>query len=110
VIEQVILPPYYNSAINLNINLDTWQSLSPAAQDIIMQAVIAAEEASEALMQAEWEKEVALYEDAGVEIFVFQGEDAERYLEASRIGILTEFERSGFDEETTNELLALFAD
>lgn len=108
VIDQVILPPYYNSGIVLNINLDTWESLSPEAQDILTQAAIRAEEASPALMDEVRNEELRVYEEAGVEIFTFEGEEAERYLEASRVGIRTEFERRGFDDATIDELLAQY--
>jgi TRAP-type transport system periplasmic protein len=108
VIDQVIMPPYYNSGIVLNINQDTWESLSAEAQDVITQAAIQAEEASPDLMAQERDAEVEIYESAGVEILTFEGEEAERYLNASREGIRTEFERRGFDDAMIDELLAQY--
>lgn len=108
VIDQVIFPPYYNSGIVLNVNLDTWESLSPEAQEVLTQAAIQAEEASPDLMAQERDGEISIYEDADVEIFSFEGEEAERYLAASRTGIRTEFERRGFDDAMIDELLAQY--
>lgn len=108
VIEAVIMPPYYNSGIVLNINLDSWNDLSPAQQAILTDAAILAEEASPGLMDAERAAEVAIYEDAGVEVVTFEGEEAERYLAASRSGIRVEFARRGFTDEQIDELLATF--
>lgn len=105
VIDQVIFPSYYNSGIVLNMNLDAWESLSPDAQDIITQAAVRAEDASPGLMEEVRNEEIAVYESAGVEIFTFEGDEAERYLEASRVGLRTEFERRGFDDATIDALL-----
>lgn len=108
VIEQVIFPPYYNSGIVFNVNLDTWNGLSESQRAIITEAIIVAEEAAPALMEAEKENEAELFETAGVEVFTFEGAEAEQYLEATRQGIRDEFLRRGFTEEQIDDLLSTF--
>ena len=59
-------PDFYQTDIGIIMNLDTWNNLSPEAQKIVQDTVIAHEESSRAARMAEAEQEKADLEAAGM--------------------------------------------
>lgn len=73
-------PPFYNLANVVLINVDKWNSLSKEAQDILTEVGAEYEDASRKRMDEAAAKDTAAVKAAGVELFVLEGEAADKYL------------------------------
>ena len=74
-------PPFYHLANVVLVNLDTWNALPKAAQDLLEKEGAAYEEASIEHIVAAGKADAEGVHDAGVEIFAMEAGGAEKYLE-----------------------------
>ena len=74
-------PPFYFLANVVLINLDTWNALPKAAQDLLAKEGAAYEEASVAHIIEAGKVDAAAVHESGVEVFALPPEGAKKYLE-----------------------------
>lgn len=101
-----ILPTYWQTDIITLINLDVWEGLSEAQQNVLTEAAIAVEGMTAEAYEELRAEELKILDEAGIEQVEFQGAEAEKYLELSRSSA-EEWLRSNVSEDA-DTLIAEF--
>lgn len=79
-----VMPPYWKTDIVTLVNLDVWEKLSEAQQEVLTQAAINVEGKTAKAYEQLRAEELKTLEAAGVKQVEFEGAEAERYLELAR--------------------------
>jgi len=78
-----IEPAFFSTDLGVIVNLDSWNALSPEAQEILQQAAIEHEAESVEALRQRRDEEFAILAERGMGVVTLEGEAAERYLAAS---------------------------
>jgi TRAP-type C4-dicarboxylate transport system substrate-binding protein len=99
-------PPFYHLANVLLVNLDTWNKLPKAAQDLLAEEGAKYEEASIAYITAAGETDAEGVRSSGVEVFALPAAGAEKYLEIA-YGVMWDQVGQKLSPEETADLRAM---
>lgn len=84
VVRYQVMPPYWKTDIVTLVNLEAWEGLSEAQQEVLTQAAINVEGKTAQAYEQLRAEELKTLEAAGVKQVEFEGAEAERYLELAR--------------------------
>lgn len=84
VVRYQVMPPYWKTDIVTLVNLDAWEGLSEAQQEVLTQAAINVEGMTAQAYEQLRAEELKTLDAAGVKQVEFEGVEAERYLELAR--------------------------
>lgn len=101
-----ILPEFYTGDVIFIVDLDFWEDLSPAEQDVLIQAAQDVEEATPALYEDAIAEEREAMEEAGVEQIELSDPDA--FLDIVSEATATWMRENVQPEELAEELIELF--
>jgi TRAP-type C4-dicarboxylate transport system substrate-binding protein len=79
-----IEPSFFSTDLGVIVNLESWNALTPEAQEILQQAAIDHERASVEALRAQRDEDFEILEERGMTTFSLEGDAAARYLEAAR--------------------------
>ena len=102
-----IYPTYWQGDLGMTINLDSWNSLSPEAREIIEEEAIRAEAAAHAFFIEEAKKETAKLVESGMKDIVLEGEAAKAYLDSAYGSRWAEI-AAKVGDDTANKLRGMF--
>lgn len=79
-----IEPCFFSTDLGVIVNLDSWESLSAEAQQVLQEVAIAHEKDSAEALKAERDEDFAALEEQGMQVVSLEGEARANYLAAAR--------------------------
>lgn len=108
VTEYLIDQPMYRSGGSVAMNLDTWESLSPEVQEILLQAIAETQEFTREWFDQNEKEQLEIMQKEGVEVLTLSEEEAQRWEKVANDS-LWEYYGTIFTPEQVEQIKGLFA-
>lgn len=90
--EYVIAHPLYRDGTGINMNLESWNGLSPDVQEIVLEAVRETQAWAQGWVSAAQASQLAGMKEEGMKVIEFSPEEAERWRETADAALWKHFE------------------